>query len=415
MGASRAFALDTGMEREPMSAEPQRGDTQPISLDTAKVLHVDPLAASRSQLKGALREIGFLTISGCESFDRVPKILGTEIPDLLFVDIDAEPNEAFRMIRAIRNGDIGESPFVVIFALTQNPEREAVQTALQVGADDMIVRPVGTQILRQRVMNQIENRKEFIATEDYVGPDRRADDRELTEDDPPSIKVPNSLRHAATGDESAALTDDRIKETFRNLSVQKLCHLSSRMVQVADRQKDALAGGGDSGDCSVAVGEISDLLGEIETIIDGQDFQGVEQVVASSRKALADIEACGDEMTARQFELLHAYGNSIGIVLKEGDDSAGVLISALEKAVAAVKAKSNGPAADCAPESAGAAEERPAGGAREEGPRNGAEQATPPAPEPTPAEEAAKAPLKVRLQAWWDGVDPQDIDAGATE
>ncbi len=398
-----------------MSAEQQGGDTQSISLDSAKVLHVDPLAASRSQLKGALREIGFQSISGCKNFDQVPKILEAEKPDLLFVDIDADRDEAFRTIRAIRNGDIGESPFVVIFALTQNPEMEAVQTALRVGADDMIVRPVGTKILRQRVMNQIENRKEFIATEDYVGPDRRADDRELTEDDPPSIKVPNSLRHAATGDESAALTDDRIKETFRNLSVQKLCHLSSRMVQVADRQRDTLAGGGGSGDCSAAAREISEVLGEIEAIIDGQDFQGVEQVVASSRKALADIEACGDGMTARQFELLHAYGDSIGIVLKEGDDSAGVLISELEKAVAAVKAKSDGSAADGGPESAGAAEERPAGGGREEGPRNGTEQTTPPAPEPTSAEEATKAPLKVRLQAWWDGVDPQDIDAGAAE
>ena len=102
-------------------------------------------------------------------------------------------------------------------------------------------------------------------------------------------------------------------------------------------------------------------------------------------------------------------------MLKEGDGSAGVLISALEKAVAAVKAKSSGPVADGGPESAGAAKERAAGGAREEGSGNGAEQATPPAPEPTLAVEAAKAPLKVRLQAWWDGVDPQDIEAGAAE
>ena len=105
-----------------MSAEQKDGDTQSISLDSAKVLHVDPLAASRSQLKGALREIGFQTISGCKSFDQVAKILEAEKPDLLFVDIDADRDEAFRTIRAIRNGDIGESPFVVIFALTQNPE-----------------------------------------------------------------------------------------------------------------------------------------------------------------------------------------------------------------------------------------------------------------------------------------------------
>ncbi len=65
--------------------------------------------------------------------------------------------------------------------------------------------------MRQRVVNQIENRKEFIATDDYVGPDRRAENRDLSEDDLASIKVPNSLRHAATGDESAAPSEERVR------------------------------------------------------------------------------------------------------------------------------------------------------------------------------------------------------------
>ncbi len=201
------------------AAEKGRG-AHVISLDSAKVLHIDCEAESRSQLDATLRGIGFDKIAACDSSGKFTEMLTAEKPDLVFVDIDAEADWVFQTIRAIRNGDIGESAFVVIVALTQKPELEAVQAALAAGSDDMVVKPVTAQALRQRVLNQIENRKEFIATDDYVGPDRRADTRELTDDDPAAIEVPNSLRHAATGDESAALTEERVKETLRSLSVQ---------------------------------------------------------------------------------------------------------------------------------------------------------------------------------------------------
>jgi DNA-binding response OmpR family regulator len=76
---------------------------------------------------------------------------------------------------------------VVIVALTKRPALEVVRAALAAGSDDMVVKPVTARALRERVVNQIENRKEFIATDDYVGPDRRADDRELTDQDPAAI------------------------------------------------------------------------------------------------------------------------------------------------------------------------------------------------------------------------------------
>ncbi len=80
------------------------------------------------------------------------------------------------------------------------------------------------------------------------------------------------------------------------------------------------------------------MLAEIDEIIGEQNFQSVAQVVASTRQAIEDLKAHGDEVTPRQFEPLRTHGDSIGVVLKESDEMAGVLVSALEKAVTAVKA-----------------------------------------------------------------------------
>ncbi len=392
-----------------------------ISLESAKVLHIDCEAESRSQLEDTLRGIGFDKITACDSSAKFTEMLTAEKPDLVLVDIDAEADWAFQTIRTIRNGDIGESAFVVIVALTQKPELEAVQAALAAGSDDMVVKPVTAQALRQRVLNQIENRKEFIATDDYVGPDRRADTRELTDDDPAAIEVPNSLRYSTTGDESAALTEERVKETLRSLSVQRFYHLSRKISSIAGQQRDLLASGADSADCGAAVQEISTTLAEIDEIIGEQGFISVGQVVASTRQALEDIKADGEALDPRHFDLLHAHGDSVAVVLKESDETAGVLVSALEKAVSVVKAEPSPPSAPedegDAPEAVEAADAAVQEGAAAEvvqpAPSKGAQP--PPTPKSAPPAQRARIPLMVRFKAWWDGVDPRDIMTGTAK
>ena len=389
-----------------MSAAKQSDSAEPISLERAKVVHVDREVAHRTLLEDTLREIGFRRIATCDSLGQFAVMLGVEKPDIVFLDIDAEPDVAFQTIRAIRNGEVGECPFVVVVALTQRPELEAVRAALGAGSDDMIVKPVTARALRQRMVNQIDDRKGFIATDDYVGPDRRAEDRELTEDDLASIQVPNGLRHAATGDESAAPSEERVREILRSLSVQKFYLLSSKIGRVAGQQRDLLAGNAKSVDSTLAMQEISEALAEIDKIIGEQNFQSVVQVVASTRQAMEDLKGSGNEVTPRQFELLRAHGDSIGVVLKESDETAGVLVSALEKAVTAVKASPCEPKAESA-----------AGEAKVQG--RSADQDRKPQPpstaQPAPAAQRAKFPPMVRFKAWWNGVDPQDIITGATE
>ena len=291
----------------------------------------------------------------------------------------------------------------------------------------MVVKPVTVEALRQRVTNQIENRKEFIATEDYVGPDRRKDQRELAEDDLASVEVPNTLRHAATGDEAAAPTEERVKETLRNLSTQKFYHLSKKISRVAAQQRDFLEGKTESADCASAIQDISAALAEIDEIIGEQELRSVEQVVASTRRALDDIKACNGSVTPRHFELLHAHGGSVTVVLQESEDAAGTLVKQLEKTVTVVKTKPDAPQKPTKAPAKEAEAAKPNGEvkAETEGDKKAdakkkadpAPKKTAPrpksAPQATESAENGKHSLKVRLQAWWDGVDPGEVAAKA--
>ena len=392
-----------------MSSGEQITADEPISLGAAKVLFVDPHAAGRSQLSDTLKLVGFRDIAACGSFDLFTEKLGDSKPDLVFVDIDAERELACNLIRKIRNRELGKVPFVVVVALTAKPELESVQGALEAGSDDMVVKPVTVEALRLRVTNQIENRKEFIATDDYVGPDRRRDQRELTEEDLASIEVPNTLRHTATGDESSALTEERVQETLRSLSTQKFYHLSKKVSRIAEHQKNTLKGNSGGTDCAKAIEEISKALTEIDEIIGEQNFRGVEQVVASTRRALNDIKASKGEVTKRHFELLQAHGGSVTVVLQESEDTAGALVTQLEKAVTAVRGDS---------EDADRPEEKAEAEKPKESKENGAsaQQQASKAPPKRPAKKRAPAAkgkhsLSTRLQAWWEGEDPQQFDS----
>ncbi len=102
-----------------MSAAKQSDSAEPISLETAKVVHVDREAPSRALLEDTLRDIGFSKIVSCDNLGQFIVILGIEKPDLVFVDIDAEPDNACQAIRDIRKGEAGENAFIVTVALTQ--------------------------------------------------------------------------------------------------------------------------------------------------------------------------------------------------------------------------------------------------------------------------------------------------------
>ena len=385
------------MEFCPVSqAKPEEG-VKPVALAAAKVVHVDREELNRKLLDETLREIGFQHLAACDTLGQFAVMLGIENPDLVLVDIDSHPDNAYQTIRGIRDGEVGEDPFVVIVALTARPDVESVAAALSAGVDDMVVKPISALALQQRIVTQIDGRKEFIATDDYLGPDWRSEVRDLDEADLVSIVVPNALRFAATGDAAAAPSAERIQETLHNLSIQKFYHLAQKIARIAGQQRDLMERSKKVVDTAWAVQEVSGTLVEIDALIGKEEFQIVSQIVASARETLADIKICGTEATPKHFELLHAHGHSIGAVLKENDDTAEVLVSALERAVSMIKEGQIAPAAAPAL-SAVVPEASP--------------DPLPPV-DPGPAELGAPAPLRVRLRAWWNGVDPAELEAGA--
>lgn len=342
--------------------------------ETIKTLLLDSANEADGKVKDRLIDVGVRGISSCDSPDALCESVQSEQPDLLILDLDTERDVVCKVIQAVRSQDIKTSnPFAVIIGVTGDSGRETVAAALDAGVDSLLAKPVAAAALRACLKEQIENRAEFIATADYVGPDRRPGGREESDEELVSVEVPNTLQDKATGVESDEPVEEKIARTMRSLGAQRSWLLARKMGTLAENARRAVSSGSDFPLLGETVEALEATLSKIESLDAELNLSSVREVVTSTRASLEMLAEAGDEVDARHFELLRVHSHSIGIAMEEDDSMRDVLVTELGRAVSVVR----GDAADAA-----------LGGQ---------------------AEATDGYSWKVRLRAWWEGVEPGEI------
>ena len=142
-------------------------------------------------------------------------------PDLIIADHSLEDGAAIRTIKDIRSGDLGENPFVVTIMTIWANDNNSVRAAINCGIDDLIVAPYSTEQLLERVRKMITDRKPFIVTCDYIGPERRRDPSR--KNNIPTFEPPNSLRMRQGGETVDFMTlREQIAKSKTEITEEKL-------------------------------------------------------------------------------------------------------------------------------------------------------------------------------------------------
>ena len=360
-----------------MASEEDRPTGRYHDLESISALLLDPQAASGSKIKDRMIDVGLRGIATCEDVDALAAQVQENQPDLLVLDLDDARAAICKAIQQIRNQAIkNNNPFAVIIGVTDDSGRETVAAALDAGVDAMLAKPVSPSTMRNCLREQIDNRADFIATADYIGPDRRPEDREPSDEELVSVEVPNTLQQKATGEESDQPVEDRIAETMRSLGAQRAWHLARRAGVLAENARRAMASGQDFPLLGECVEAIDGIVGDIESLDAELNLSSLRGVVASARTALEALNSAGDQIDARHFELLRVHCDSVGLAMEEDDSIRDVLVTELGRAVSAVRGEPL------------------------------------PAIDPTSAPgQSGKHSWKVRFKAWWEGVEPEDVIA----
>ncbi len=195
-----------------------------ISYDTADTLIYDPVGAHRNATRAALYTLGFRNIEVCGTLDDLSRIIKRVPPDLVLCEAQGADTELCAMIQTMRQGTGGHAnPFLVIIVTAWEKSLPLVTRVLNSGADDLVLRPFSTALLKARIDAHTQRRKHFVITHEYVGPDRRNDSDRGTNTE--LFQPPNSLKMKANGlslTEVATRLQSELRAAKDTLTIEKL-------------------------------------------------------------------------------------------------------------------------------------------------------------------------------------------------
>jgi len=307
-----------------------------IALDKVRVAHFDPNMRMRTLMRGMLLTTGFREIRECRSISDIITLLETDAIDLLLIDIDTDTDDICKIVREVREGQLGPDPYLVIMAMTWRPEQDMIARALQTGTDDLIAKPISTKVLSERTANLVHKRRDFVVTSSYIGPDRRSPDRHKP-GDLPTIKVPNSLRFKATGDPASVADVSALSAAREVIKTHRVFRISAEISDKALALEQGIDGQKRAKISNADLKELVDKVTEINRLIRDEELSQLKTIGHSMTHVINSIVEVG-HASKRLLAVLRLHSQAIAATVKGEKSAAAMVSNALGRAVKVVQA-----------------------------------------------------------------------------
>ncbi|EDP63502.1 chemotaxis protein CheYIII [alpha proteobacterium BAL199] len=144
-----------------------------IDFSRIKALVVEDDRMSRDLVVSILESIGIHEIeraaNGEEAFGHLSKFH----PDVIVSDMMMEPVDGISFTRKIRTHRESPSPHTPVILLTAHTDRTTVIEARDAGVNAFVAKPVSIDEMRRKLVLVLNDPRQFVRSDDYVGPDRR--------------------------------------------------------------------------------------------------------------------------------------------------------------------------------------------------------------------------------------------------
>ncbi|MDA0231237.1 MAG: hypothetical protein O3B21_13765 [Proteobacteria bacterium] len=303
------------------------GRAMGYDLDDVKVVLFSPLQNSRRIILDAVHGAGFRHVNVVNSIEALRRAVQDTGMDMLVLETNEHAEAVCQHIQDIRHGRLGSNPFLVINVITWKPSDDVIRTFVNAGADDIIVMPISIGAVTSRVDNIIENRKKFVATSLYVGPDRRQPGRR-NDSELAAFDVPNGLRYKATGDESAKVDMARIERANSIVREHRLRRTTLQLRSFAATMQQFIKG---NPNLSVPANQLSDMSEMVQYIArhtENDSRKEILNLVESLQKVMNEAEADARSET-EIFALLAVHADALLALLRGEKEAADLVVRAV--------------------------------------------------------------------------------------
>ena len=126
-----------------------------------QVMIVDDISATRAILKDMLREMGFTDVVEAKSGEDALEKLKKHRAQLIICDNMMNGMSGLDLLYQLRNyAYLVDIPFIVI---SSNGEVPVVDSALDLGADDYILKPISFKLFKRKIFDVLRRRAATVA------------------------------------------------------------------------------------------------------------------------------------------------------------------------------------------------------------------------------------------------------------
>jgi DNA-binding response OmpR family regulator len=190
------------------------------SFEKLVVAIADPDGRTATSIKYALQSQSFQNLRVCTSYQELDNLAEQSDFDVLITATEFSDGDALEMVRKMRAGGVGETPFCVVIGLADAIDEDLAKRVLDSGVDDLILKPISAAMLMSRLSRFIRGRKPFVVTSDYIGPDRRRADSGRRAS-ARLFEVPNPVRFKIVGNGNIKNYKKSIDDTLKSMRLQR--------------------------------------------------------------------------------------------------------------------------------------------------------------------------------------------------
>ncbi len=198
------------------------------NIEDVRITLYEPNLELRMSLKMAFQEIGIRDLNDGASLLGVENVLELGEVDLLIWDASCAGGDVCQFTHDIRHHRLGKTPFLPIITMVTDATPVNIREVIESGPDDLLVKPISTDFLFNRIMSMVERKRLFVVTSDYIGPERRNKNRQ-PQDSTQIMEVPNPLRDRATGVENTPELQKATDQAIRGTSFESGAKCSALM------------------------------------------------------------------------------------------------------------------------------------------------------------------------------------------
>lgn len=94
-------------------------------------------------------------------------------PDIIITELSLNKVDGPEMIEKIRSTPHSPNPYVPVIVVTAFSELKRIEAARDAGVNEIMTKPFTARDLYARIAHVIEHPRQFVITDNFLGPDRR--------------------------------------------------------------------------------------------------------------------------------------------------------------------------------------------------------------------------------------------------